>query len=384
MSIVSPKFPQELVDMIIDYLWDDRPALMACSLTCRPLSNASRTHLFGEVCLEHEAACTSFEQLVEQSPHFALHIRKLSIKCRHFCHDLTYQPSSAWVAWIPALMAKLPRLEDLEFAFLDWSRLQFDAERTKMLSMHLARLRRLALSDIHFQHPSDVREILIAASNLQELLLFRIFFTCYGQGKPRSPPDVPIGRNLQRISLRATVLPLLLKDWLLLPEYPLNLRYICVQGRDESTANALGGFLRSSAASLRHVDIEFPSGAASIMHDEVDLSPLTELRSFSFGGLIASESCAWLLILLSQITSNHLETVKVSMLAIKAQDLLALDWAQLDETLSHARFSRVELTMYIKLSPSRRIEIGIEQAHRIVTTSLPHFQKHGTLRVKAE
>jgi len=41
--------PQEIIDQFIDYLYDDREALMTCALVCRAWVPSSRYHLFGHV-----------------------------------------------------------------------------------------------------------------------------------------------------------------------------------------------------------------------------------------------------------------------------------------------------------------------------------------------
>lgn len=41
-----PALPQELLDTIIDFLYDDQPALFSCSLVCHAWVPATRYHLF--------------------------------------------------------------------------------------------------------------------------------------------------------------------------------------------------------------------------------------------------------------------------------------------------------------------------------------------------
>ncbi|KAL6309336.1 hypothetical protein BKA93DRAFT_353108 [Sparassis latifolia] len=45
----APTFPPELCDMVIDYLYDNEPALEACSLVCRAWLQSTRYHLFHTV-----------------------------------------------------------------------------------------------------------------------------------------------------------------------------------------------------------------------------------------------------------------------------------------------------------------------------------------------
>ncbi|KAL6305980.1 hypothetical protein BKA93DRAFT_730135, partial [Sparassis latifolia] len=41
--------PNELIDRIIDFLWNDRKALHNCALACRLFLPSSRYHLFSHI-----------------------------------------------------------------------------------------------------------------------------------------------------------------------------------------------------------------------------------------------------------------------------------------------------------------------------------------------
>lgn len=46
-TVLTEGVPQELYERIIDHLYEDIPALLACCLVCRAWVPASRYHLFG-------------------------------------------------------------------------------------------------------------------------------------------------------------------------------------------------------------------------------------------------------------------------------------------------------------------------------------------------
>jgi hypothetical protein len=56
--------PQELLDFIIDFLFDDKQSLKACSLTCRAFLSASRLHIFTQMHLQPER----FSSFMASSP----------------------------------------------------------------------------------------------------------------------------------------------------------------------------------------------------------------------------------------------------------------------------------------------------------------------------
>lgn len=49
---IPPELPVELYEVIIDELWDDRPALLACSAVCRAFLPTSQKHLWSKAHLE--------------------------------------------------------------------------------------------------------------------------------------------------------------------------------------------------------------------------------------------------------------------------------------------------------------------------------------------
>ncbi|KAJ7318122.1 hypothetical protein DFH08DRAFT_400333 [Mycena albidolilacea] len=53
MTIQQPRFPQELVDEILDYCAGDRPSLKTCSLVSREWVSRCRSHLFKKCSLNH-------------------------------------------------------------------------------------------------------------------------------------------------------------------------------------------------------------------------------------------------------------------------------------------------------------------------------------------
>ncbi|KAF8970481.1 hypothetical protein BDZ97DRAFT_1914763 [Flammula alnicola] len=60
---VSIDLPQETLEEIIDFLFEDREALLACSLASRKLVPVCRFHLFSEVTLESNRVCRFLELL---------------------------------------------------------------------------------------------------------------------------------------------------------------------------------------------------------------------------------------------------------------------------------------------------------------------------------
>lgn len=94
---MSSALPQEIIDQIIDYNYDDIPALQAASLASHSFLPSCRVHLFSEVVLVHEHfldpapgmsiiqditgrlyTCDDFLSLLSEAPWFLALSKRLS------------------------------------------------------------------------------------------------------------------------------------------------------------------------------------------------------------------------------------------------------------------------------------------------------------------
>ncbi|RXW19786.1 hypothetical protein EST38_g6074 [Candolleomyces aberdarensis] len=127
-------FPQELVDHVIDQLYDDAPSLKSCARVCRAWLPASRFHLFAKVSLKAasmhgpasfpSACCKRLLSAIEHTPEIASCIRELEV-CEgssfHFNNPTV--PATTWATTDPCLLALFKRLKNLR-------RLDFSATST--------------------------------------------------------------------------------------------------------------------------------------------------------------------------------------------------------------------------------------------------------------
>jgi hypothetical protein len=74
------ELPQELIDIIIDHLFDDSPSLKACSLACTSFLGSSRLHLFRSVTISTKERVDRLLDIVHGSPTFPNNIRSLAIE----------------------------------------------------------------------------------------------------------------------------------------------------------------------------------------------------------------------------------------------------------------------------------------------------------------
>jgi len=382
---MSPELPQELVDQIIDHLWDDPLSLRACSLSCSAWLPSSRTHIFREVKLDGAVACLRFEELLQASSDIiAVYIRNLFIEAHHFSYnaDALRNPSSTWVARIPSLLERLPRVIELGFTSLNWSALRMDAGRSEMLCNKLADVRHLHLSNVHFETSAQAYSVLSAAKKLAQLRFDRVYWNCWSPTSTLDSSGTLTPSPLRRLLLQSGSPPNLVIDWLLSSYQNLEIRDLCVRWRERGNTRALGGLLRAAGPRLEHLYIEFTNGVASatMSRNDFSLAHNTMLRALHIDGLVLPGCDDWLASILCQLNSRCLEVVEISILARRAGDLYALDWPQLETAFSRLQLPGLSVTFNISLAV-RSANDQVE-AHKTVGNALPSFQERGTLLVK--
>ncbi|CCM03808.1 uncharacterized protein FIBRA_05956 [Fibroporia radiculosa] len=398
---MSSELPQELVDQVIDHLWDDFVSLAACSLTCHAWLPSSRTHLFRHVDLDSPSACFRFQQLLKTSPKIAPFVRKVRVRS----YSLSQKPPALgyeeimWESHVPRLLSRLPRLTDLNISSLNWGTLHLTAVHGGAFLSRLGSVKRLTLADVHFETSAQVRSMLAAASNLEELYFDRVYWNnssaCVPLNAPvcqmprictslLQSPFVPTsrdtgGRRLQELMLRSGSPSDLVIDWLL-GTGEVRLRKLHVSWRDRRNAKALCALLIASGPHLKHLHMELTNGVAGLMQNEMQLGLLTSLRYVHFDGLILSDCGDWITTMVAQLTSPYLNQMEISLLARWTDDLCMLDWNKLDAALSRGCFVGVVVTLNVNLAIYRANKE--EDARMIVELGLPEFQKLGTLLVK--
>ncbi|OBZ69190.1 hypothetical protein A0H81_10957 [Grifola frondosa] len=257
--VLMPHLPQELIDETIGHLWDDFPSLLSCSLSCRAWLPSARTHIFRDQFLASAGDCDRFEQLLEASSDIAGYVRKLSVSEPQ---NVFY--AEAWIGRLPSLMAKLENLEHIEFAKLHWSSQNMPRAYANGASIFpvLARVRCIILSDVSFDTVAEVYDLLAQSPNLRDLCYRRI--SCQGTTSYMVDASVRLDcRNRVPPRLRSLLLDAWTSagtviEWFLAAN-ELELRSLVVRWRDHGNINVLSRLLRACAASLEHLQIEFPS-----------------------------------------------------------------------------------------------------------------------------
>jgi hypothetical protein len=165
-------FPQELIERIIDDLYDDEPSLIHCSLVCRAWLPATRYHLFsGYPGLHLTNEPNKSSALLE-----LLALGPSTVTQFITCLSLTDYPSYAQEAvdqiWSPrlALLCRLPSIESLSLT--GWRRsIDNNVYATIPHFNHLAQLK---LRVAKFDSPPQLFGLLEVCAGLTSLELYQI------------------------------------------------------------------------------------------------------------------------------------------------------------------------------------------------------------------
>ena len=185
---VGPFLPVEVAERIMDFIagmesssfnmiWSEGApaALSACSLACRDWRPRAQAHLMRSVKLS-SAKCKDFLSLLAQHPALGPFI------CTCTVYDTPSPPSkSPSLHNAPfQLLSMLPRLEHLQFlvgTFYPPPGIAFEACMRRSLSIV-----RLWLDQVAFHSVNDLRRMVSACGNMEDLRLFY----CEWRGKPKA------------------------------------------------------------------------------------------------------------------------------------------------------------------------------------------------------
>ena len=191
---MSPIFPLEIEEMILDILGDeDHKALKTCSLVRKAFLPLCRKHIFGSIVLNprdqdvvpppYTHTTHAFERLLRETPEIADYIRKL---------DYTFRADDLTSPTIQESLKRISRLEFLSVGHYDWligTTLDFDwsnnSIRPALLHLlHLPTLTHFKVTAINCFVISD----LIPCVNLKYL---HIDFLTTGAAKTIFPGALP-------------------------------------------------------------------------------------------------------------------------------------------------------------------------------------------------
>ncbi|KAG6836722.1 hypothetical protein H0H93_004566 [Arthromyces matolae] len=241
-----PCFSQEIIDNILDYLWNHGPTLSSCSIVCKAWLPCCRYHLFGDVNLTPEFAKFFTQGLGSISPY----IRNVAI--RSLSHKDEYDE-------VIFFLLKLDGIRGLSFEDWSWDLLG-PTSKDSLLNTKAPifdNLTKLHLRSLQFPSCSVLMALIDRFSILEDLSFDNVIWGLE-DSIDRKPYNA---QHLKRLHIRSSnVQPLL--AWVSGGDdsaegISTNLSVVELPDLSLSDLGLAGGIIRRLGSSLRHLEVGF-------------------------------------------------------------------------------------------------------------------------------
>ena len=355
----------EIWDYIVDYLWDDRDALMACSGTCRTLLSASRYRIFFTVSLGTCDRYESFKNLLQQPNYMASHVRSLRLLGREKPEGRDEEDKSEIPAFLESgdWLHLLPKLTRLIRLSLHHFTLRIPNELQGDLRSVVSKLRRLDYYAMKDDEGSLRTLLLHAAGSLSSLI---ISSTPTLQDEHSSVD--PAGHQAAIRGLKTLVwnpsTPATDKGTTLFldPDTPWRLQRLAMAsiGSPSSPISFAQKLLNASMETLEHLSLDYADRIPTRRGAFLDLRQLRSLKSIhvTFNiqhtrAIIATLACLWCKELFPVLSAVSLRV------ALSLKDFTSTEEFGTDVAHQWARL-RIPLLLLLSLHPLPRYTICID------------------------
>ena len=357
--------PAELIDQVIDHLYDDIPSLQACCLTSRGFLPGARFHIFHDVLLSGPDRANAFVKLLEGSPHISSFVNFLGIK-GDACH--IYSKADYLDTVLPIIAPKLTQLRSLRMDKVTLAHASLGA--LSALIYQFPALKELQISSVTFERFRDFAALIVAHPLLECLDLGHVWW----KGSIKSPSHwehvflsyLDSRSQLRRISLNDTASDVV--DWIsshyrVLPVHTVTHGTIatCLFPQMTKFLNAIGSSLEhltfsieplSSPLDLRGLLYFYETCLILTQFSDLEnaalISSNTRLCSLTIGPLllIHRTSYAWIPILLSQVTSRNIKEISFNLVWNRLEILEAMELERIQDVLTKDVFRGLDKVVF--------------------------------------
>ncbi|KAI8972571.1 hypothetical protein BD414DRAFT_448397 [Trametes punicea] len=249
------RLPLELLEQIIEGLYDDRPTLRNCALVCHALVHPARRYLFERVVV-HDRNLAQYVLLFLKNPHLAEYVRDLyfeaggnAFDALHTAPTHTLRPPSKILRVFALVIA--PRLRNV--VRLTMKDVPIDQDIVEMLAPSFPRLHTLSLFDCWFTCNGNL-ETLVKNHPLIHTLRCGRLCSLYGSDWPLAN-QAPVSLKMRSLKITEAYAPspLTLMPWLIGHVQPETFTYTLYRLSQVAKLNhAIAGYV-----SLRHLHLIF-------------------------------------------------------------------------------------------------------------------------------
>jgi len=279
--------PQELVDLIIDHVYSDKPTLAACSLVCRSWLVSTRHHLFSTVCLSQTQNALAFCELLE-SP---------LVTIQPFVRSL--QISSIYgTRWIDEVIPRLEGLSAVTSLRLSIGLQSFSAKTWASLRSTFRMLVKLDMDTVQFHTLAEVVNVIYLFPFLEILVLAGNWNQICNDSSFPAAGQYTLPRHLHTLNISR---PVAMLEWFL-SQYPvLTVSRLHLSSIRMSELPCIGKYLKTTGSALQQLALNF---------NEYEPTPMGSAMAVDAHGSSLSHTLITLVFTLSQlsITSTNTST----------------------------------------------------------------------------
>ncbi|EMD34807.1 hypothetical protein CERSUDRAFT_116990 [Gelatoporia subvermispora B] len=369
-AAATMKLPQEIYDHVVDYLWNDKPALAACSLVCHGWLHAARFHLFAECYLSTRVQYLQFRDLMHASTTSGTSVERY---IRHLTIDLLeHQSPTPGLSGAyredsceGVLLTTLPWLHHVSHLTLsmDWAGGWLRDDLRECILRLAPRVRQLTLSTLYIVRAEDIFRMLEYFTVLTSLELIRVvekedvWSAWHCVKLPRSSPRIQ-SAYVKFFTCTPFVVELLLHS----PRGAVLRKLACTLNPTVAEHwNGLQGCLRHSGASLEILQLHTNChGKPVVSPPPLDLRSNTRLRQFTMFWSSYLPHQFNLSSFITHIASPYLRTLQVVFPADSRRsgsaDIRVSDVEVVDEILTQLLHNAPDLhiTIQVQLWEERR------------------------------
>jgi hypothetical protein len=249
--------PQELIDRIVDHLYDDIPALIALSLTSKSWLSSSRYHTFSEVSLRPWTAQAFISLLAAPHENITPYVATLRLTAGRFLSQKN------WMTDGLAQLKALQRVRMLEIKSASWSSLGPQAQEA--LNTHFPLVTHLLLTFVRFQCVCQFADLIRAHPNLESLQLDVV----------KTWADVSLVKSCDPPRFRALYLGACEKErflsWVLSSDQAYqSLRSLVLEQIRDEELPSVGRLLRAVGPSLTRLSVCLPFPGSGVDYERME------------------------------------------------------------------------------------------------------------------
>ena len=241
-----PELPLDVYELIIDFVWPDREALLACALTCRAWYARSRSNLFYRVELYNLNQLSQFSAQLAADKRIGHALRELYVTPYHAQSQLLGEFPFALAGQLPAVS----RLRiDIRRDFYPYIHPEFYSSLSRFASVTTLELWR-----VQFPTLGDFAALVCALPGLRSLACWRVDWVKKTYDA-RALRDCKQCLKLNSLELRDMDWSEAFADWLFMAVTVQDLRSISVLGVDTKDVEYIEHLLEAAGPSVRCLDI---------------------------------------------------------------------------------------------------------------------------------